>query len=252
MSKIEICFSPALINQYVKKDSVVVVTDVFRASTTICTAFANGAKSIIPVESQQEAIDYKAKGYLTGAERKVARCDFADFGNSPFEYTPDKVSGKEIVLTTSNGTRAIKAASDCFLLLIGAFVNLRAVAERCQKESRDVLIVCAGWKDRICVEDSLFAGALTSCLLEDDRFQAASDGTRIAVSLWHHANKDFNKYMMKSEHAQRLLAGGFEDDLNYCLKQSIFDVVPELNGNKLIYDKSDRIEKRELEEALVD
>ena len=95
MNKIEICFSPALIHQYVKKDSVVVMTDVFRASTTICTAFANGAKSIIPVETEQEALAYKEKGYLTGAERKVAKCDFADFGNSPFEYTQDRVKNKE-------------------------------------------------------------------------------------------------------------------------------------------------------------
>lgn len=234
MSKIEICFSPALIDQYVKKDAVVVVTDVFRASTTICTAFANQCRSIIPVETQEEAIAYKNQGYLTGAERQVSRCDFADFGNSPFEYTEDKVKGNDIVLTTSNGTRAIKAASDCYLLLIGGFVNLRAVVNRCRREKRDILIVCAGWKSRICVEDSLFAGALTSALLEDDHFESASDGTRIAVSLWHHANKDFNKYIMKSEHAQRLLSHNLEEDLKYCLQQSILDVVPELQGNRLV------------------
>lgn len=236
MCKIEICFSPALIDQYIKKDSVVVVTDVFRASTTICTAFANHCRSIIPVASQEEAKAYQLQGFLTGAERQVSRCDFADFGNSPLEYTEEKVKDKDIVLTTSNGTRAIKAASECYLLLIGAFVNLRAVAERCHREKRDVLIVCAGWKGRICVEDSLFAGALTSALLEDDLFESASDGTRIAVSLWHHANKDFNKYIMKSEHAQRLLAHNFDEDLKYCLQQSILNVVPELKGDRLVVE----------------
>lgn len=250
MSKIEICFSPALIDQYAKKDAVVVVTDVFRASTTICTAFANQARSIIPVESQEEAIAYKNLGYLTGAERQVSRCDFADFGNSPFEYSEEKVKGNDIVLTTSNGTRAIKAAADCYLLLIGGFVNLRAVAERCRKEKRDVLIVCAGWKSRICVEDSLFAGALTSSLLEDDHFESASDGTRIAVSLWHHANKDFNKYIMKSEHAQRLLSHGLEEDLKYCLRQSILNVVPELQGDRLVIDASKQMCQEELVEEL--
>lgn len=250
MNKIEICFSPALIDQYVKQDAVVVVTDVFRASTTICTAFAHHAKSIIPVETQEEALAYKEKGYLTGAERKVSRCDFADFGNSPFEYSLEKVKDKDIVLTTSNGTRAIKASSDCYLLLIGAFVNLRAVADRCLQENRDVLIVCAGWKSRICVEDSLFAGALTACLLEDDHFESASDGTRIAVSLWHHANKDFNKYMMKSEHAQRLLAHGFDDDLQYCLQKNIIDVVPELRGDRLIVDPSKKMKTETMEDAL--
>ncbi|MEG1615872.1 MAG: 2-phosphosulfolactate phosphatase [Bacteroidales bacterium] len=250
MNQIEICFSPALINQYLKKEAVVVMTDVFRASTTICTAFANGAKSIIPVATQEEALAYKEQGYLTGAESKVDRCDFADFGNSPYEYTREKVEGNDIVLTTSNGTRAVKSAADCYLLLIGAFVNLRAVAERCKAEKKDVLIVCAGWKGRICVEDSLFAGALTSYLLEDDNFKAASDGTRIAVSLWHHANKDFNKYIMKSEHAVRLLSHGFEDDLEYCLKQNILDVVPELSGNRLICNASDNVRSRGCREAV--
>ena len=191
------------------------------------------------------------QGFLTGAERKVNRCDFADFGNSPLEYTEEIVKDKEIAFMTSNGTRAIKTAQDCYLLLIGAFVNLKAVAKRCFEEDRDVLIVCSGWKDRICVEDSLFAGALTSYLLENEDFKAASDGTRIAVSLWHHANKDFNKYMMKSEHAQRLLAHGFEEDLNYCLKQSIYDIVPELHDGKLIVDRNQKqyIEELELEEV---
>ena len=137
------------------------------------------------------------------------------------------------------------------ILLIGAFVNLKAVAHRCVYENKDVLIVCSGWKDRICVEDSLFAGALTSCLLENEEFKAASDGTRIAVSLWHHANKDFNKYMMKSEHAQRLMAHGFEEDLNYCLKQSIFQEVPELRDGKLIVDRQKTAKVQELEEAEV-
>ncbi|MEG0992909.1 MAG: 2-phosphosulfolactate phosphatase [Bacteroidales bacterium] len=250
MSKIEICFSPALIDQYVKKDAVVVVTDVFRASTTICTAFANHARSIIPVETQEEAIAYKNLGYLTGAERKVSRCDFADFGNSPFEYTEEKVKDNDIVLTTSNGTRAIKAAADCYLLLIGGFVNLRAVVDRCRREKRDILIVCAGWKSRICVEDSLFAGALTAALLEDDHFESASDGTRIAVSLWHHANKDFNKYIMKSEHAQRLLAHDLEEDLKYCLQQSVLDVVPELRGDRLIIDDRQHTYREPVEEVL--
>lgn len=252
MNQIEICFSPALIDQYVKKDAVVVVTDVFRASTTICTALANHANSIIPVASEQEAQEYKQRGFLTGAERIAQKCDFADFGNSPLEFSRDKVDGKDIIFATSNGTKAIKAASDCYLLLIGAFINLRAVAQRCMQENKDILIVCAGWKSRICVEDSLFAGALTSCLLENDNFSAASDGTRIAVTLWHQANKDFNKYMMKSEHALRLLSQGFEADLQYCLEQSIVDIVPELDGERLIVRPEEVSSEVQLESVMAE
>lgn len=234
MAKIEICFTPALLGQYDLRESVVVVTDVFRATTTICTAFANGARSIIPVATEAEALSYKAMGYLVGAEQGMDRCEFADFGNSPSEYSVDRVNGKQLVLTTSNGTKAIKGAHNCHLLLIGAFVNLAAVAKRLIAEGRDVLVVCSGADGRICLEDSLFAGALASALLAEDGFESASDGTRIAVVLWHQANRDFSSFLMHSEHAQRLMNHGFRADLNYCLRKSIFGVVPELQGDKLI------------------
>ncbi|MDR2956036.1 MAG: 2-phosphosulfolactate phosphatase, partial [Prevotella sp.] len=107
--KVEICFSPALYPYYSDKNSekTVVVVDIFRATTTMCAALKNGTRAIIPVASIEEAKEYKEKGYLVGAERNVKRCDFADFGNSPFDYTPNKVNGKEVVFTTTNGTQAI-------------------------------------------------------------------------------------------------------------------------------------------------
>ena len=197
--QIEICFSPSLIQLYEHRDSVVVVTDVFRATTTICTAFANGASYIIPVATEQEALAYKSLGHLVGAEQATERCSFADFGNSPSEYSVDKVNGKSIVFMTTNGTKAIKGAADCYQLLIGAFVNLRALTERILSLGKDVLIVCSGANGRICLEDSLFAGALTSTLLAEDGVEAASDGARMAVALWHQANRDFSNILLQSE-----------------------------------------------------
>ena len=238
MNRIDICFSPALLSQYEHKESVVVVTDVFRATTTICTAFANGCKDIIPVATEAEALTYKGMGYLTGAEHSTERCSFADFGNSPAEYSVARVSGKSLVMKTTNGTIAIKGAADCHSLLIGAFVNLQAVAMRCNELDRDVLIVCSGSDGRICLEDSLFAGALTSLLLAEENFSTASDGARIAVALWHQANRDFSGFLMQSEHAQKLIRHGFRADLTYCLRKSIFGVVPELKGDKLIVRNS--------------
>ena len=235
--QIEICFSPSLIQLYEHRDSVVVVTDVFRATTTICTAFANGASYIIPVATEQEALAYKSLGHLVGAEQATERCSFADFGNSPSEYSVDKVNGKSIVFMTTNGTKAIKGAADCYQLLIGAFVNLRALTERILSLGKDVLIVCSGANGRICLEDSLFAGALTSTLLAEDGVEAASDGARMAVALWHQANRDFSNILIQSEHARRLIQHGFRSDINYCLRRSIFGVVPELQGDKLIVKK---------------
>lgn len=234
MHKIEICLTPALLGQYEFAESVVVVTDVFRATTTICTAFANGAKAIIPVATEAEALSYKSMGYLTGAEQSTERCEFADFGNSPMEYTVQRVSGQSLVLTTSNGTKAIKGAEHCYKLLIGAFVNLQALVERIKHLDRDVLVVCSGSAGRICLEDSLFAGALASSLLAEEGFCSGSDGTRIAMALWHQANRDFSGFLMQSEHAKRLIEHGFSKDLQYCLRKSIFGIVPELKGDKLI------------------
>lgn len=232
--KIEICFSPSLLDLYDHKDAVVVVTDVFRATTTICTAFANGVKDIIPVATDQEALSYKSLGYLVGAEQSTARCSFADFGNSPAEYSVEHVNGKSLVFKTTNGTVAIKGASQCHKLLIGAFVNLQALANRIMQLGKDVLIVCSGADGRVCLEDSLFAGALTSTLLCEENVEAASDGARMAVALWHQANRDFSAFLMQSEHAKRLIRHGFRADLNYCLRKSILGVVPELVGDKLV------------------
>ena len=139
-------------------------------------------------------------------------------------------------MKTTNGTIAIKGASDCHKLLIGAFVNLQAVARKCKELDKDILIVCSGQEGRICLEDSLFAGALTSLLLAEENFLTASDGARIAVALWHQANRDFSGFLMQSEHAKKLIQHGFRNDLNYCLRKSIFGVVPELKGDKLIVE----------------
>ena len=239
MHKIEICLTPALLSQYEFSDSVVVVTDVFRATTTMCTAFANGAEAIIPVATEAEAISYKAMGYLTGAEQDTEKYGFADFGNSPSEYSVKRVNKQSLVMLTSNGAKAIKGAQNCYRLLIGAFVNLQALAKRIQELDRDVLVVCSGSNSRICLEDSLFAGALASSLIAEEGFESASDATRIAVALWHHANRDFSRFLLQSEHAKRLIDHGFRSDLNFCLRKSIFGVVPELKVDKLVVVKQD-------------
>ena len=109
--KIEVCYSPALIPYYKNPDAVVVVADVLRASSAIVTAFMNGVERIIPVGTLEEARDYKKRGYMVAAERDGLVRDFADFGNSPFNFTAERVGGKQIVYSTTNGTNAIQLAS---------------------------------------------------------------------------------------------------------------------------------------------
>lgn len=237
MNRIDVCFSPALIPQFEHRESVVVVTDVFRATTTISTAFANGCSDITPVATEAEALAYKEKGWLTGAEHLTERCAFADFGNSPAEYSEAKVGGKSLVMKTTNGTVAIKGTADCHRLLVGAFVNVGAVARRCRELGRDVLIVCSGSEGRICLEDSLFAGALAAQLVEGGGFAASSDSARMAVALWNQAKSDLSGFLKPSEHARRLTDHGFGADVDYCLQMSVLDIVPELEGDKLIVRK---------------
>ena len=225
--KIDLCLSPALFQFHeVQRETLVVVVDVFRATSTICTAFSAGAAAIIPIASMEEAQTMKLQGYLVGAERNVVRCDFADFGNSPFEYSRDRVEGHSIAFTSTNGTQAIAVAADVDVLVIGAFSNLSAVADFCLKEGRDVLVVCAGWNNRMNLEDSLFGGALTEKLLQSGTFTVGSDAMAMALSLWKEGKADLASYLSKSEHIQRLRSHGLERDIAYCLTMDTVQVLP--------------------------
>ncbi len=233
--RVDVCFSPALYSYYADSNNyIVVVVDIFRATTTMCAALKNGAKCIIPVASIGEAQQYKAKGYLVGAERNVKRCDFADFGNSPFDYTKDKVEGKEIVFTTTNGTQAIEAAANADVLTIGAFSNISALTEFCIQNQKDVMILCAGWNNRFNIEDTLFGGALAERLIAKG-YSPASDATKVALSMWQEAKSDLRGYINRTEHIKRLEANNLQDSVEYCLTEDTANLVPLYdNVNKVL------------------
>jgi len=226
--KIDICFSPALYPAYHNPEAVAVVTDVFRATTTMAAAFGNGVRSIRPVATIEEAQDYKSKGWLVGAERNVKRCDFADFGNSPSDYKPEIVHGKDIVFTTTNGTRAITIAKEARGVVTGAFVNLQAVADYCLEHKRDVVVVCAAWCEKVNIEDTLFGGALTDVLVQTRQYTTGSDAAIIARDMWTSHKDNLISYLEHTDHMARLKANHLEKDIPYCLTQCIINKVPEL------------------------
>ncbi|MDR1161722.1 MAG: 2-phosphosulfolactate phosphatase [Tannerellaceae bacterium] len=226
--KIDVCFSPALYPAYHNPDSIVVVADIFRATTAIATAFYNGVRSIRPVATVEEARAYKKAGWLVGAERNVQRCDFADFGNSPFDYTPEKVKGKDIVFTTTNGTKAITIAREAFRVLIGGFVNLQAIAGYCLAHQRDVTVLASGWEDKVNIEDTLYGGALTEALVGTGRYQTGSDAAIIAYDMWYAHKDDLIDYMEETDHLPRLKANNLEGSVSYCLTSDIAPAVPAL------------------------
>jgi len=224
---VEVCFSPALYPFYLsEKSKIAVIVDVFRASTTICKALMEGAAAIIPVASLEKAVELKNRGYFVGAERNVEKCDFADAGNSPFDYFSDKVKGKEIVFTTTNGTRAIELAAGKNNVIIGAFCNISAVVDYCKNAGKDVLVVCAGWNNLFSLEDTIFAGLLVTRLTCSEKFQVCGDSAVAASVLWRHAESDVNAFLRQSEHASRLFSHHLEKDFDFCLTQDIVPVVP--------------------------
>ena len=229
MNTIDICFSPALYPAYHDPEAVVVVVDVFRATTTMAAAFQNGARSIRPVATVEEAEGYKNRGWLVGAERNVKRCAFADFGNSPFDYTEEKVNGKDIAFTTTNGTKAITVARAAYRIVTGAFVNLQAVADYCLEKGRNVVVLCSGWQDKVNIEDTLFGGALAGLLIESGKFLSGSDACSIALDMWEHNRSRLAEYMETTNHMARLKAHHLDDSVPYCLTLSCVDKVPELS-----------------------
>lgn len=229
--KIDVCFSPALYPYY-KEDgeTIVVVVDIFRATTSMCMALNNGAASIIPVATVEEAKAYKDKGYLVGGERNVVKFEFGDFGNTPSEYTREKVEGKDVVISTTNGTHAIDMAEDCSCLIIGSFSNISVVADFCISQQKNVLVLCAGWKDKFNLEDTLFGGALTEILVQKGGYNAHFDAAGVALAMWKDAKSDIMKYIANGEHMKRLEAHNLIDVAGFCVTPDTVKVLP-------VYDK---------------
>jgi len=236
--KLETCFSPALFEPADHVDSIVVIIDILRASSAIVTAFANGAAEIIPVANASEAKDYKSKGYLVAAERDGYVLDFADFGNSPFNFTREKVEGNTIVYSTTNGTGLIELASGSYLTLVGSFLNLSAVIRFLIKQERDVLLFCAGWKNKFNLEDTVCAGAMAEKLIESNLYSTICDSTYCALDLWSVARHDLTGYIEKAAQRSRLRDKKLDDCIEYCFTSDITNKIPVMKNGVLVEIKS--------------
>ena len=161
--------SPALLHLYDISNSVVVIIDILRATSTITTALYNGARSVIPVDSVTRCIEIGRQiGGITAGERDGKIAEGLSYGNSPFEYPAEFIKDKTLVLTTTNGTKLLHMAlnSGAKEIIIGAFSNLHAVCNHLVESKKDVMLACAAWKDRVNLEDTLFAGAVVSNIKE--------------------------------------------------------------------------------------
>jgi 2-phosphosulfolactate phosphatase len=231
---LETCFSPALYEAGLHTGSIVVVIDILRATSAICTAFANGASSIIPVETAEEAKEYKNRGYLVAAERDGYVLDFADFGNSPFNFTREMVEGKTIVYSTTNGTGIIKMSSSAGRIVIGSFLNISALTRWIISQEMDVVLFCAGWKNRFNLEDTICAGAIAEKLLATSLYSTICDSTHAAMDLWSLAKNDLQGYIEKAAQKSRLRSKGLDDCIGFCLTADFTEKIPVINNGILV------------------
>ena len=206
------------------------VIDVLRATSAIITGIQYGIKEIIPVKDIEDALEYKHRGFITAAERKGEVVEGFDFGNSPFAFMDENLKGQSVVLTTTNCTTAMLQVKHANKTFLGAFVNISAVAERLSRENDDVVLLCAGWKNKFSIEDALFAGALAERLLNQYNFTTDCDSTLAAHTIYLAAKSDIPDYLKRSSHRIRLGHLHLERDIEYCLKKDQATVVPQFDG----------------------
>lgn len=239
MRRLNVCLTSDLFHHYDDGKKLVLVVDVLRATSVISTAFHYGISELIPVSSVEEAKQYMNKeGYLVAAERNAEPIEGIPLGNSPFQYMNDDVKNKKLVLTTTNGTKAIRLASK-HEVISASFVNIDAVYNFIIKSEKDVIILCSGWKGLVNMEDSIFAGVLSDKLLKTNKFQSKCDSVLASIAIKRDAGNDLFSYLEDSAHRNRLKHLNMEADTKFCLNPTFkSSITPILKNGKLIpYEK---------------
>ena len=232
MPSIDVCYSPELLHLYDLRGKAVVAVDILRATSTMVTAFAHGATDIIPVMKLEECQAFAAQGCLIAAERDGVKAEGFDLGNSPFAYMNGNVQGRTIAITTTNGTRAIRMSEEADEIVVGSFLNLQAVANHLQELQLDVLVVCAGWKGKFNLEDTLFAGALVERLQHAFAFE--NDATLASLYLYKAAKEDMVAFLRQSSHVRRLENLEIHKDIEFCLQHDVYSTLPVWKHDRLV------------------
>ncbi|MCU0429946.1 MAG: 2-phosphosulfolactate phosphatase [Cytophagaceae bacterium] len=233
MKNVEVCVTPELVHLYGVENKIVVVVDILRATSCMTTALAHGVISVTPVATLEECKALKDRGYLAAAERDGKTAEGFDLGNSPFTYMDrDLLKGKKLATTTTNGTLAITKSVKADEVVIGSFLNISSVASYLIQQEKDVLIHCAGWKGKLNLEDTLFAGALIDLL--KDHFDFENDSAMAAHCLYQCGRHDMFDFLKNSSHAKRLNRLNIYKDIQFCLSRDVYQVVPVLRNGELV------------------
>jgi 2-phosphosulfolactate phosphatase len=231
--------SPRLLDLYNVADSIVVIIDVFRATSTIVTALYNGAEKVIPVAGVEDCIAIGKKlNAVTAGERDGKIIEGLQHGNSPAEYPRNFIEGQILVLTTTNGTKLLHMALDrnAAEVITGSFPNLSAVCNHLASSNKNVILGCSAWKDRFNLEDTLFAGAVISKIKK--YFTIHCDSSLMAEDMYNLHCSDIYSFIRKTTHWHRLAAFGLEKDLEYCVTPNVADVLPVYKDGALTVCKS--------------
>ncbi len=233
---INVCLVSDLFENYpLSENTIVVVVDLLRATTVISTAFNFGVKEIIPVSSLEIAKTYlNRKDFIVAAERNALPIKGFDYGNSPFQYMSNDILDKTLVLTTTNGTKAINIASN-YEVITSCFINIDAVEEFILNSNKDVLILCSGWKGVFNLEDTIFSGCLANKLISSKKFNVNCDSTLASLNLYEQAKHDYFSFLGNSAHRKRLKFLNIEKDTEFCLNPDFKSkIIPTLKNGKLV------------------
>lgn len=231
---VEVCVSPDKYEHYKEYNDIVVVIDVLRATSAICTAFDHGVKQIIPVSKVEDALTYKEKGFIVAAERNGEIVAGFDRGNSPFGFMDEGIQGQTVVLTTTNGTRTVNIAKeDAGQVVIGSLLNLDVLSKWLIEQEKNVLLLCSGWRDKLNLEDTICAGAIAEQLLASMKFQSVEDSTIMAKYLYQSASHNYLGFLKASSHRRRLQKLNMNADIKYCLTPNQSESIPVLRGDAL-------------------
>lgn len=230
---VEVCFSPNDYKLYKDDHEIVVIIDVLRATSAIVAGMANGLKSIIPVSTLEEAFEYKSKGYIVAAERGGKVVEGFSIGNSPYSFLDPSLKGKSVVLSTTNGTKAINTPENKEVI-IASLVNTQAVSNYLKEQKKNVLLLASGWRDKFNLEDTICAGAIANDLVSSGDFTSNEDSSIAAKYLFLSASKNIFGYLKSSSHRRRLKNLNLNKDIRFCLTPNQYNIVPVLNGHEIV------------------
>lgn len=226
-TNIEVCLSTELLHLFDIRDFLVVIVDIFRATSTITAALGNGCLSIRPVKNIEEALLWRKQNYVLAGEKDGIKINGFDLGNSPVEVKNFDFNTRKMAFITTNGTFAINKSLLAKEILIGSFHNITVLANYLKTVAQKSLILCAGWKGNPCLEDCLFAGALVHEL--SDSFLIKQDAALICQEIFLNAKHDLVSFCKKSSHYARLYEMGIEQDLVECLRINFYPVLAGFN-----------------------